>query len=177
MLNGNFKMDGGAMKERIECDRFFIETLSMDELKQLFDGGGKLLPESVLTEEVKAAVSYKLAQMERLPQTAHPWVTYWRICRYADGSGMGLIGSKSLPDEGGYVELGYVMAKECQNRGYMTEAVTGFLDWLFARPFCNGARLFIRSKNFASLKTAEKSGFHYEGEEDGFLVYQYDFYC
>lgn len=89
--------------------------------------------------------------------------------------GIGLVGCKYLPNEDGYVEIGYTMAKEYRNQGYMTEALLAFLDWLYEYPFCKGAKLLIRSANLPSRKVAENCGFLHQGREDIYEVYQYDF--
>lgn len=163
------------MKEKIICNRLLIRPLSKKELEQIERGRQDFLAESILTEEIKAAIENKIGQMKRLPKSAHPWVTYWLILEKESGFGVGLIGSKSLPDADGYVELGYIVAKEYQNNGYMTEALLGFLDWLYGWPFCSGAMLSIRSTNEPSLKVADKCGFRFERQKENFSIYRYDF--
>lgn len=159
----------------MECERLLLEPLSLAELEQIQREDQKLLEPSVLSEVIWRAVIYKAEQMRAAPEEAHPWLTYWRIREKMSGRGIGVIGSKNLPDAEGYVELGYAVARSCRNRGYMTEALEGFLDWLYGHPFCSGAVLYIRGNNLPSVKVAETCGFRYEGMQDIYRKYRYDF--
>ena len=159
----------------IACGHLFLRMLSEQEMEQLLCVGQHLLPEPALTEEIRAAIAYKTGQMKRTPEEAHPWLSYWLICERKSGQGIGLIGSKHLPDEKGYVELGYAISREWRNRGYMTEALEGFLDWLFQWPFCSGALLSIQSENVPSKRVAEKCGFCSEREQGMYEIFRYDF--
>lgn len=168
-------MEGNEKNLEIECGRLRLRSLSIEEMERLQSGKSDRLQKSVLTEVIKSALIYKTEQMRKTPKEAHPWLNYWLIQEKESGRGVGLIGSKHLPDENGYVELGYAIAKECRNRGFMTEALDGFLDWLFGWDFCSGATLSIRESNVPSLRVAEKCGFLYEKKQDAFRVYRYDF--
>lgn len=163
------------MNEKIECKRLILAPLSLEEMEQFQNGGQYFLLKSVLSNTVKTAVSYKIEQMKQVPEEAHPWLTYWLISEKSGGRGIGVIGCKHLPDADGYVELGYAIAAECRCRGYMTEALDGFLDWLYEQPFLHGAKLSILPDNTASIKTACKCGFYYETEEDIYRIYRYIF--
>lgn len=168
-------MDGEKQSGTIECERLHIRMLSEKELGRLLCDGQRLLTESVFTEEIRTAILYKIGQLKRTPEEAHPWLSYWLIAEKKHGLGIGLIGSKHLPDEEGYVELGYAVSQEWRNRGYMTEALEGFLDWLFQWPFCSGARLSIQSGNVPSIRVAEKCGFYRENMQGMREVFRYDF--
>lgn len=159
----------------MECERLLLEPLSLAELEQIQREDQKLLDVSVLSEVIKIAVLHKIEQMRAAPAGTHPWLTYWRIREKESGRGIGVIGSKNLPDAEGYVELGYAVARDCRNRGYMTEALEGFLDWLYGHPFCSGAVLYIRGNNLPSVKVAEACGFQYEGMQDIYRRYRYIF--
>lgn len=161
--------------EKINCKRLRIRPLSLIEMEQIQNGTQDFLEESLLTKVIMSAVVHKIEQMHMVPQKIHPWLNYWLIAEKKSGRGIGLIGSKSLPDVEGYVEIGYAMAGEYRCRGYMTEALLGFLDWLCEYPFCSGAKLLIRSANEPSIRVAENCGFEYEGMQDIYRVYRYLF--
>lgn len=163
------------MSEKMECERLLLEALSLEEMEQIRDGKQNFLQESVLSEVIKIAVVQKMERMKQVPVDVHPWLTYWLIKEKNSGQGIGLIGSKYLPDEEGYVELGYAIAREYRCCGYMTEALEGFLDWLYEFEFCNGARLSIRSANLPSMRVADKCGFLFQKTQDIYRIYQYDF--
>ncbi len=163
------------MKESIECERLILKSLSLREMEQIQNGSQDFLEKSVLTKVIMSAVEHKIEQMHMVQADVYPWLNYWLMTEQRSGRGVGLIGSKHLPDLEGYVEIGYAVAGECRNKGYMTEALEGFLDWLYEYPFCNGAKLLIRSANAPSIRVAEKCGFQYEGMQDIYRIYRYLF--
>lgn len=163
------------MSEKIECERLYIKALTLEEMKQVQKENQNIIKESVLTDVIRQAITRKVERMEAVPNEVHPWLTYWLIQKKESSQGIGVIGSKFLPDEEGYVELGYGIATEYRGNGYMTEALEGFLDWLYEFPFCNGALLSIRNENISSIKVAEKCEFEYMEMRDGYRVYRYSF--
>lgn len=163
------------MNQSIECERLILKSLSLKEMEQIQNGSQYFLEKSVLTSVIMSAVAHKIEQMHMVQAEVYPWLNYWLITEKKSGFGIGLIGSKNLPDLEGYVEIGYIIARGFRGRGYMTEALEGFLDWLYEYPFCNGARLLIRSANTPSIRAAEKCDFQYEGMQDIYKVYRYLF--
>lgn len=159
----------------MESERLILEPLTIEELQQILNGEQTFLKESVLSEVIKTAIAKKIERMQEVPLEGHPWLSYWLIKEKSKGQGIGLIGCKCLPDEEGYVELGYAVAKEYRKKGYMTEALENFLDWLYEFPFCKGAILSIRSANIPSIKVAENCDFRYEKMQDIYKIYRYDF--
>lgn len=70
----------------------------------------------------------------------------------------GLAGfANRVSEENGCIELGYVIAPECWNRGYCTEAVTSLIDALFSAGFSEVAAGAFEH-NIASMRVMEKSG-------------------
>lgn len=166
-----------SMPERVESGRLVLYPMPIRELEEITEQGQRLLPESALSDVVKKAVGDKIWKMKKMPGEVHPWFSYWRMVRREDSQGVGLIGSKGLPDEEGFVELGYAMAREYRNQGYMKEGMTAFLDWLSLCPFCSGARLRILEANLPSVKVAEACGFVPAGKIDIYLLYLYELEC
>ena len=65
----------------------------------------------------------------------------------------------------GYIELGYVIDPAFHNQGYMTEALTALIAYLFEHGFREvGAGAFV--ENPASLRVMEKSGMVRQEKED-----------
>lgn len=160
---------------QIQTDRLIITPLTRQEMEQIQSGTQNFLEKSVLSDIIMLAIADKTDKMHYLPEEMHPWITYWLIAEQKSALGIGLIGSKFLPDEEGYVELGYAIAEPHQGQGYMTEALNGFLDWLYDWPFLNGALLRIQKNNHPSVRTAANCGFQSEGTEDGYQIFRYSF--
>lgn len=152
-----------------------IKPLTMKELEEIVTEKQNFLEQSVLSEIIREAITKKIEMMREVPENVQPWLTYWLIEVESSDMGIGLIGCKFLPDEDGYVELGYAIAKEWQGKGYMTEALVQFLDWLYEYPFCKGVLLSIQENNQASIKVAEKCGFMWEYSENFHKIYRYLF--
>lgn len=159
----------------MECERIELRPLSLKEMEQIQAGEQSFLETSVLSDVIKTAIDYKIERLRLVPAEAALWMTYWLIREKTSGKGIGLVGSKYLPDKNGMVEIGYAIAAEWRNHGYMREALDGFLDWLYEYDFCNGARLSIRSSNVPSLKVADNCGFVWKKTEDIYEIYEYMF--
>ncbi len=162
-------------KYQIETERLILNPLPLDKLEQMRGGTQCFLEQSALSDVIMLAVADKIKKMRLLPEDAHPWITYWLIAERETGRGAGLIGCKYLPDEEGYVEAGYAMAEAYRGRGYMAEALAGFLDWLYDWPFLNGVILRIQDENCASLRVAANCGFEEEGIQGGYRIFRYQF--
>ena len=112
---------------------------------------------SLIDENVIRAIGMKLAKMAKLSPEEHIWQTYWLIIERESQTGIGLAGFKSPPNENGLSEIGYGIAPAWQNRGYMSEALRGLLDWAFEQPNCLGITA-TTVQNPASRRVLEKLG-------------------
>jgi RimJ/RimL family protein N-acetyltransferase len=89
---------------------------------------------------------------------------YWAAERREDGAYLGQIGFADFkrdmrPGIEGIPEMGWIMAREAQGRGYATEAVLAALAW--ADEALGGGEVvaIISHDNKASIRIAEKGGF------------------
>lgn len=112
---------------------------------------------AIIDENVIRAIGMKLEKMAKLPPEKHIWQTYWLIVERGSQTGIGLAGFKSPPDDEGFSEIGYGIAPNWQNRGYMSEALRGLLDWAFEQSECNGVTA-TAVRNPASRRLLEKLG-------------------
>jgi RimJ/RimL family protein N-acetyltransferase len=89
---------------------------------------------------------------------------YWAAERREDGAYLGQIGFADFkrdmsPNIEGIPEMGWIMAREAQGRGYATEAALAALAWA-DRALGGGEIVAIVSHaNAASIRIAEKGGF------------------
>jgi RimJ/RimL family protein N-acetyltransferase len=89
---------------------------------------------------------------------------YWVAERREDGAYLGQIGFADFkrdmsPSIENIPEMGWIMAREAQGRGYATEAVLAALAW--ADEALGGGEIvaIVSHDNQASIRIAEKSGF------------------
>ncbi len=120
----------------------------------------------VVDMAVLRALGMKLRKMKLAVPSTHEWYTYWLIVLKEERVGAGLVGFKGFPDEGGATEIGYGIAHRFQNKGYMTEAVRGLVDWAFTHPFCQTVTA-TTVKNPASNRLLEKMGAQLVEQNDG----------
>jgi RimJ/RimL family protein N-acetyltransferase len=88
----------------------------------------------------------------------------WLVEEKASGQFLGEIGFLTLkrdiePSIEGFPELGWVLAKAAQGKGYATEAVTAALAWGDANLANKRFTCIIAPENTASLGVARKTGF------------------
>ncbi|MCP4751410.1 MAG: GNAT family N-acetyltransferase [Proteobacteria bacterium] len=84
----------------------------------------------------------------------------YAICLKEADSPIGMI---HLHRDGFKIEFGYVMARRCWGSGYMTEALSHFVDWALEQSGIFRVWAFCDHRNPASGKVMEKAGMTYEG--------------
>ena len=130
---------------------------SQDNASALERNLGIRFDTAIIDENVIRAIGIKLAKMEKLPAEKHIWQTCWLIVERDAQVGIGLAGFKSPPDDEGLSEVDYGIAPDWQNRGYMSEALRGLLDWAFEQDGCFGITA-TAVKNPASRRLLKKLG-------------------
>jgi ribosomal-protein-alanine N-acetyltransferase len=120
---------------------------------------GAALDPQLIDPAVERAIRMKLEKMRHAPIEEHPWLTYWLVVLRSEDRGIGLLGFKGLPNEGGDVEIGYGIAPEYRCRGLTTEAASCLIEWALSDPRCLGVTAVgVRSGNEASERVLAKLG-------------------
>lgn len=108
--------------------------------------------------------------------TAHPedfcWYTHWIIVDEAKNLNIGGIGISGLPDDNGQVLLGYYIDGKFEGKGYMTEALAMFLEWIFLHPDVKLVVADTLEDGYGSQKVLQKNGFVLTGPSDEGLRWQ-----
>ena len=129
----------------------------------------------IVTEQLRRAIAMKVSRMEHIAPANYEWYTYWLIVVRDGPFGAGLAGFKGLPDAQGQAEIGYGIDPAYQNKGYITEAVKGLIEWAFQDPRC---RAIIapntRKWNVASNHVLKKVGMRVYGETEGAFDWRID---
>jgi RimJ/RimL family protein N-acetyltransferase len=63
------------------------------------------------------------------------------------------------PNAKGEIEIGYGIYEEYKNRGFMTEIVSGIIEWTKTQPKVNSIIASTEKKNTASFRVLEKNKF------------------
>lgn len=120
--------------------------------------------------EFEGAFDYSLRKARDAGADA-PWWLPFLVIHTEDTAVVGVFGTKGPPAPDGFVEVGYSIAPNYQNRGLATEALGGFRAAHRDHPGVNGFRAHTLPERNASCRVLEKAGFSLAGEhfdpEDG----------
>lgn len=100
----------------------------------------------------------------------------WCITAKGKDESVGCIDLVDIREKGKCAEIGYVIAKRCWNKGYMTEILKAVIDELF----CSGFHKIIgrhHIDNPASGRVMEKCGMHFVGYEQEIHKFDSDTLC
>lgn len=155
--------------EQIETERLILRKPRMDDVPAVFLGW-------VQDPEVTRFLTWRphenIGQTESMLAKA---ITEWdgdaRFHFMITLKNGDLIGRIQLHIEGHRVELGYVINKSFQGRGYMTETVRAIIDWAFQQP--NIYRVYATTSvdNIASQRVMENVGMLREGLLRKYIVH------
>ena len=117
-----------------------------------------------------------LAVQLRHHSDAESWSGILILIEKAGMVAVGNMGTKGPPDATGTVDIGYGMNPSHEGRGYMTEAVMGFVSWMLARPEVRRVTADCLDTNIGSVRVLEKSGFtrldeRFDADEGGMLIF------
>ena len=129
----------------IQTERLKLIPLTLDQLRcyvavpeVLEQELGLEVSREIVTDRLRRAIEMKVAKIEQVHPSEHWWYTYWLIVvkdrPYPYGAG--LAGFKGVPDNQGKTEIGYGIDPAYCNKGYMTEAVKGLIEWAFQDVRC-----------------------------------------
>lgn len=150
---------------RIETERLIITEfdLSMAEsvhVNSLDDDNRRFVPDEVFetVDDAKDTVEFLIS----VYKTGDGPLVYPVLLK--DGTYIGYV--QLVPISGGY-EIGYHIGGAYTRKGYATEAVTAFLEYIMPEKQLDTVYGICVSENFASKCVMEKCGFIKEYEGDG----------
>ncbi len=87
---------------------------------------------------------------------------------------IGAVGACGLPDEDGKILIGYSLLDQFHGKGYATEALRGFLDWVKPYPRLRKVVADTFPHLTASIRVLEKNGFvrHGIGADEGSIRFE-----
>jgi RimJ/RimL family protein N-acetyltransferase len=147
--------------EQIETERLILRKPRMDDAPAVFLGW---VQDPEVTHFLTWRPHENIGQTESMLARA---ITEWegdvRFQYMITLKNADLIGRIQLRIEGHRVELGYVMNKSFQGKGYMTETVRAIIHWAFQQT--NIYRVYATTSvdNLASQRVMEKVGMLCEG--------------
>jgi len=149
-----------------ETDRIIVRKLSIDDSKLLLkysheDITKKELPDEVYKNlsDIKKAIEYFIINYDYEYNLVYPLV-YGVVLKKNNI----IIGHISLNEIDKGIEIGYAIATEYQNNGYMSEIIIPFTDWIKNNLRIEKIYGIAKEENIASWKILEKNGFELEEE-------------
>jgi RimJ/RimL family protein N-acetyltransferase len=147
--------------ETIETKRLILRKPRMDDAPAVFSGW---VQDPEVTHFLTWRPHENFGQTESmLARAIAAWEGDARFSFMITLKNGDLIGRIELRIEGHRVELGYVMNKSFQGRGYMTETVRAIIDWAFQQPSIYRVYATTGVDNIASQRVMEKTGMLREG--------------
>lgn len=147
--------------EQIETERLILRKPRMDDAPAVFSGW---VQDPEVTHFLTWRPHENIGQTESLlARGIDAWEGDARFPFMIALKNGGLIGRIELHIEGHRVELGYLMNKSFQGKGYMTETVRAIIDWAFQQPTIYRVHATTSVDNIASQRVMEKTGMLREG--------------
>lgn len=150
----------------IETERLKIIPLTYDEVIQYKDQKNELEKKSGLIESNSehAAQFIEMLEKKLLPllkdkKEDYIFNTIWLAADKKEKVIVCDFGIKGSPDMNNEIEIGYGTQKHYQNRGYMTEAIKGFIKWVNSRKDISAVIAETDKENVPSVKVLEKNNF------------------
>lgn len=142
--------------QRIETERIILRPFTMEDAQLMYDNwASDPTVTHFLTWPTHANVDVTrdiLRQWTHLPPNEYQW------CIEIDGEPRGSIGTVSIDEENGTLEIGYCLSQACWGKGYMPEVVHAVIQFLFDKV---GAKRILAKhdvENPNSGKVMKKAG-------------------
>jgi [ribosomal protein S5]-alanine N-acetyltransferase len=163
----------------IETKRLFIKPLSYDELVLYLDNTGKLaenldLKSSfvVIDDDLRDAIKNQFLPNLADAKKNSIFFTLWIIIDKNYKEIAGGICFHGPPDENGEVEIGYGTEENFRNRGIMTEAIEGIVNWAKNYGSIKSIKAETNPVNISSVKVLEKNNFYLAYNENDMVIYK-----
>ncbi|RHX89984.1 GNAT family N-acetyltransferase [Leptospira stimsonii] len=157
----------------IETKRLRIMPLTYDQLVKYTKCDNSLEDELQLNETSRTISPELKEAFEKtiLPNVANKsknylFSTLWTAISKTENKMIGDLLIVGEPDAEGQIEIGYGTYDEFQNKGFMTEIVSGMIGWIRMQPSVKSVVASTEKTNAASYKVLEKNNFIKIGETE-----------
>ena len=150
--------------EPIETERLRLRRLEMSDAQDIFAYGRDAEVARHVLWEAYASLGESRSYircMQRRYRAGEP--ASWGIELKGEGRVIGTIGYMWYQQEHNSTEIGYSLARDCWNRGYMTEALKAVIAYSFEELRVNRIEAQHELSNPASGAVMKKCGMQYEG--------------
>jgi len=157
----------------IETDRLIIKPLSFNELIKhikspidLANDLGLKPSMSLIDKDTQEAILNDLlpdlSDLSKDPL----FYTMWIVIEKNGKAIIGGICFHGEPDSNGEAEIGYGIDNEYRNKGYMTEAISGFIQLAKSRGEIKTIKAITGKTNLSSIQVLKKNNFKISQQDD-----------
>jgi [ribosomal protein S5]-alanine N-acetyltransferase len=150
----------------VETQRFHLFPLTIAQLESYLKGNDELEKALGLTcfgrtvdSQVQDRVKNVTLPAMKMAGADYLFYTFWLVVDDQSKMIVAEMGFKGPPKDGGQVEIGYGTMPGMQNKGVMTEAVHGMLQWAATREDINEVLAETHVSNLPSIRVVEKNNF------------------
>ena len=162
----------------IRTKRLIIKPLTGDELKkhiaspeELAKGMGLIPSQTLADENTKEAIINDLLPNLEDSNKDPLFYTMWMIIEKNKRAIVGGICFHGEPDKNGEIEIGYGTDYEYRNKGIMTEAIAGLIQWLKNYNGVKIIRAETEADNISSVRVLEKNHFNvFQSKDDSVIL-------
>jgi len=165
----------------IETERLVLIPLNYNQLVKYTQCNNSLEDELHLNKTSRTIPPELKDALEQtiLPNVAdnsknYLYSTLWTAISKTEDKIIGTFCIYGEPNEYGEIEIGYGTDEEFQNRGYMTEIVSGIIEWTKRQAIVKSIIASTDKINIASMRVLEKNGFTKVGDTDTLFSWKFD---
>lgn len=157
----------------IETERLILKPLTYDQLVKYTKCDNSLEEElnlkrssRTISPELKEAFEQTILPNVADKTKNYLYSTLWTAISKNENKMVGDLCIVGEPNFDGEIEIGYGTYDEFQNKGFMTEVVSGIVVWTKTQPTVQGIIASTEKTNEASFKVLEKNNFIKIGETE-----------
>jgi RimJ/RimL family protein N-acetyltransferase len=165
----------------IETKRLLIKPLTAEELKKHIDSPndfsreiGLIPSQSLVDNDTKEAILNDLLPNLIDASKDSDFYTMWIVIEKSKKAIIGGICFHGEPNEEREVEIGYGTDLEYRNNGYMTETISGLIQWVRENKEVKSIIAETEKSNISSIKVLEKNDFRLIQEDNNSVVLKLD---
>ena len=162
----------GIGTQIIETERLLLRRMTLEDAPAMFRNwtGDPLVARWVTWdthESPEATAEYAAFKAQRYDK---PFCFDWIVCLKETGEPIGEIEAVEVSRACRLVEMGHCYGSRFWNRGYATEALQAFIQYMFEQVGVEKILARHLSVNPASGRTMQKAGMHYDATLPGYFV-------
>ena len=165
----------------IETERLILKPLTFEQLIKYSKCDNSLelelnlnLTSRTISEELKEALEETIIPNVGDKSKDYLYSTIWTAILKAENRMIGDLCTYGEPNADGEVEIGYGTYEEFQNKGFMTEIVTGIIEWIKTQKKVKSIIASTEKTNPASFRVLEKNNFIKIGETDNLFHWKFE---